>query len=70
MNTLMTLTDWLYSLNRWQMTGVSVTAILFFWIACAGLTALFLRGGYSGDRLKSDDETNATNGTDNKQDTK
>lgn len=56
MTTLLTLTDWLAGLNRWQMTGVSVTALALFWCACACLTALFVRGGYR-DNCEDEEDT-------------
>jgi len=50
MNTLLILIDWIGSLNKWQLTLLATFALVLFWSACAGLAALFVRGGYHDER--------------------
>lgn len=57
MQTILSLIDWLSALNRWQLIALSV-ACLLCWLA---FVALFLAGGYAGDR--TDDEEHETETT-------
>lgn len=56
MTTLLTLTDWLTGLNRWQMTLLT-TCGLVAWGTLAFLAMTVLAGGYTSDDC--DDEEDA-----------